>query len=68
MSNEKSSQKREYLNNNLLGTRQVLLQGEDIRQLLESLQIKCNIFTKIQKHDKMYKQENEGIFFHLNLA
>ena len=37
MSNEKSSQKREYLNNNLLGTRQVLLQGEDIRQLLESL-------------------------------
>ena len=35
--NEKCSQKREYLNNNLLGTRQVLLQGEDIRQLLESL-------------------------------
>ena len=30
--------------------------------------LKCNIFTKMQKRDKMYKQEHEGIFFHLNLA
>ena len=30
--------------------------------------LKCNIFIKMQKHDKMYKQENESIFFHLNLA
>ena len=38
------------------------LQGEDIRQLLEWLWIKYNMFTKMQKYDKVYKQENEGIF------
>jgi hypothetical protein len=61
--NEKCSQKRECLNNNLSETRQTPIERyrkHFSNTLLNRYKLKCNIFTKMQRDDKKYKQENKG--------